>query len=152
MKVCGIEIKGKEAVICLLSSDNGLFEISDCRVRSLTLKDPDTSEGLLGFQTTLAKLAEDYKVEKIIIKERPKKGKFAGGAEGFKMEAAIQLIDTVQVSLMSASRSKVLLKAKPLPISFSETDLKAFQETAFKTAYAALIDINEVVETSNDRV
>ncbi|WP_075185378.1 DUF3010 family protein [Teredinibacter haidensis] len=142
MRVCGVEIKGKEAVICLLSSNNGLFEIADCRVRSLVLQDPDTSEGLRAFQVTMAKLAEDYRIDKIVIKERMKKGKFAGGAEGFKMEAAIQLIENVEVSLISTSRSKELLKAKPLPIAFSDTELKAFQEIAFITAYVALVEIN----------
>lgn len=140
MKICGIEIKGKEAVICLLSSNKGLFEISDCRVRSIVLKEPDSSEGLLTFQKTMAKLAEDYKISKIVIKERLKKGKFAGSADGFKMEAAIQLIDTINVDIMSASRVKELLKAHPLPITFADTELKAFQEEAFKTAYAASVD------------
>ncbi|WP_045861064.1 DUF3010 family protein [Teredinibacter purpureus] len=143
MKVCGIEIKGKEAVICLLSSNNGLFEIGDCRARSLVLSDADTAEGLLAFQATLAKLVEDYRIEKIVIKERMKKGKFAGGADGFKLEAAIQLIEGLSVSLISATRIKELLKLKPLPILFADTGLKMFQEAAFKTAYAALIDTSE---------
>ncbi|SMF38611.1 Protein of unknown function [Alteromonadaceae bacterium Bs31] len=145
MKVCGIEIKGKEAVICLLSGSKGLFEISDCRVRSVVLKDPDTSEGLRAFQATVAKLAEDYQINKIVIKERLKKGKFAGGADGFKMEAAIQLIENTEVELMPASRSKELLKAQPLPIAFSETELKAFQEAAFITAYVAIIEVKKTV-------
>lgn len=140
MRVCGIEIKGKEAVICLLTSNKGLYDIPDCRVRSLVLKDPDTSEGVKDFQFAVAKLAEDYKIEKIVIRERQKKGKFAGGADGFKMEAAIQLIDGVDVALMSPTRSKELLKEKPLPVRFADTELKAFQETAFITAYVALVE------------
>lgn len=140
MRVCGIEIKGKEAVICLLESNKGLYDIPDCRVRSLVIKDPDTSEGVRDFQFAIAKLAEDYRVEKIIIRERQKKGKFAGSADGFKMEAAIQLIDGVEVALMNPTRSKELLKQKPLPVRFADTGLKMFQETAFVTAYVALVE------------
>lgn len=140
MRVCGIEIKGKEAVICLLESNKGLYDIPDCRVRSLVIKDPDTSQGVKDFQFAVAKLAEDYRVEKIVIRERQKKGKFAGGAEGFKMEAAIQLIEGIDVALMNPTHSKALLKAKPLPVRFEDTGLKIFQETAFVTAYVALVE------------
>jgi len=143
MKMCGVEIKGKEAIICLLSSNNGLYEISDCRVRSLVLQDPDSGEGLRAFQKAFAKLAEDYRVDHIVIRERMKTGKFSGSADGFKMEAVLQLIENVNVSLISASRSKELIKAHPLPIRFSETQLKAFQETAFITAYVALANLNQ---------
>ncbi|MFA0093291.1 DUF3010 family protein, partial [Vibrio sp. 10N.261.49.A11] len=32
MKICGVEIKGNDAVICLLSLSDGVFNIPDCRV------------------------------------------------------------------------------------------------------------------------
>ena len=79
---------------------------------------------------------EDYKIEKVVIKERPLKGKFAGGALGFKMEAAIQLIPDLEVSMMSSNQLKTTIKANPIASPFAETGLKIFQQQAFESAYA----------------
>ncbi len=137
MKVCGIELKGSEAIICLLSKTDGLFSLPDCRVRSLPLSDPLDTASVRQFQFAFAKLMADYHVDKVVIRERPLKGKFAGGAVGFKMEAAIQLIDAIQVEVLSATTINDSLKSNPLPISFSETGLKVFQEPAFMVAFAS---------------
>lgn len=138
MRVCGVEIKGSEAIICLMTLKQGLFELPDCRqVRFALSKDQD-AENIQKFQFALRKLLEDYQVSLAVIKERPQKGKFAGGAVGFKIEAALQLIDSCEVQIMSTTEIKEKLKQHPLPIDFKATGLKAFQETAFVTAYAAL--------------
>ncbi|TDF41351.1 DUF3010 family protein [Alteromonadaceae bacterium M269] len=139
MRTCGVEIKGSEAVISLLSLDDGLFQILDCRARKVMLEGGTGSESLKRFQFTFAKLMADYKIEKVVIRERPTKGKFAGGAPGFKIEAAIQLIDDLDVELISATKIKESLKKNPLQISLSEAGLKVFQEGAFNTAYAFLM-------------
>ena len=50
MRVCGVEMKGSEAILCLLAIDSGLFDIPDCRtVRLPLLKDQD-SEQMKKFQ------------------------------------------------------------------------------------------------------
>ena len=91
------------------------------------------------FQFTFAKFIEDYKVSQLVIKERPQKGKFAGGAVGFKIEAALQLIPGCQCSIISATEIKETIKRTPLPVDFKSTGLKVFQETAFTAAYASLV-------------
>ncbi len=65
------------------------------------------------------------------------KGKFAGGAISFKLEATIQLIDGIdlEVRLLPTALIKSTLAANPLPVPFADTGLKAFQETAFTAAY-----------------
>ena len=136
MKICGVEIKGTEAVICLLAYQDGLFSIPDCRVRKIDFSKVNKTSDIRYFQSTFAKLAQDYKIEKVIIKERPLKGKFAGGALGFKMESAIQLIPGLDVETMSAQVLKEALKRNPVTVAFAETGLKAFQEHAFTVAYA----------------
>lgn len=146
MKVCGVELKGSEAVICLLSMDDGIFDIPDCRVRKITF---EKSHSLTFFQSTFAKLMSDYKIETVIIRERPTSGKFSGGAVGFKLEAAIQLIDGLKVELITPTDIKAYIKRNPIPVSFEDTGLKIFQEGAFTTAYAYLMhshyaDPNEV--------
>ena len=82
----------------------------------------------------------DYGVEKVAIKERALKGKFAGGAIGFKLEAAIQLLTDIDVQMVSQKDVKVVLSENRLPISFADTGLKAFQEAAFTVAYVAHVE------------
>ena len=141
MRICGVEIKGTEAVICILHYQDGLFTIPDCRARKVEYNKQNRSSDLRYFQSTFAKLAEDYKVDKVIIKERPTKGKFAGGGLGFKMEAAIQLIDDLDVELINATLLKASLKKNPVTVSFNETGLKIFQQSAFEVAYAKHMNI-----------
>lgn len=136
MKVCGVEIKSNEAIICLLSLGEGLFNLPDCRAQRVVIRNGDDPEEMRKFQFTFAKLMNDYAVEKVVIKQRPAKGKFAGSALGFKLEAAIQLIDGLDVELMAGNSIQEVLKKKPIMIDFRETGLKQFQQTAFTTAYA----------------
>lgn len=138
MKVFGVDLKSNEATLCLLSLVDGVFHIPDCRARRLTLAD-NSAKGLKSFQSTFAKLIDDYKVDAVIIRQRQSKGKFAGSAIGFKLEAAIELIDNVDVVVFEPTEIKASLKRNPLPVPFSETGLKQFQEPAFTTAYAWLM-------------
>lgn len=137
MKICGVELSGNDAVICLLYLEHQSFNLPDCRVRKLSLPKAHTRADLQKFQKAFAQLMSDYGVEKVAIKERPLKGKFAGGAVGFKLEAAIQLMADIDVLMVSPQDSKLVLSENRLPISFNDTGLKAFQETAFTVAYVA---------------
>ncbi|PAU85926.1 hypothetical protein CK507_17375 [Pseudomonas sp. WN033] len=139
MKVCGIEINSNDVNLCLLSLSDDIFELPDCRSRRLTLKDVHSTAELRYFQQTFAKLMQDYPVDKVVIRQRPMKGKFAGGAVGFKLEAAIELISDLDVVILSTTEIKDSLKRNPIQIEFADTGLKAYQETAFTTAYAFLM-------------
>lgn len=137
MIICGVELTGSDAVVCLLNLDRGQFSLPECRVRKLSLSKNHTRDDLKQFQATFAELMAEHGVASVAIKERMPKGKFAGGAISFKLEAAIQLIaDTeLEVRLLPPALIKSTLAANPLPIPFVETGLKIFQETAFTAAY-----------------
>ena len=137
MKICGVELTGNDAVVCLLHLENQQFNIPDCRVRKLTLKKEHTREDLQQFQLAFSKLMGDYKVNKVAIRGRTTKGKFAGGAISFKLESAIQLIADIDVAVLSPTQIKSTLAENTLPISLGDTGLKAFQKVAFTVAYAA---------------
>ncbi|WP_199610225.1 DUF3010 family protein [Flocculibacter collagenilyticus] len=136
MKVCGVDIKGSEAIIAVISYDRGLIDIDEVRLRKLTLHYDKDAEKLQAFQNTFKKFLDDYKIERVVIRERPQKGKFAGGAIGFKIEAALQLITDVQVEFISPTQSKELIKKNPIVVDIRDTGLKQFQELAFSTAYS----------------
>ena len=97
MRVCGVEIKGSEAILCLMELNEGLFSLPDCRQSRFQLVHDQDQEAFRKFQFSLAKLAQDYKIDSFVIRERAQKGKFAGSAIGFKIEAALQLIADVGV-------------------------------------------------------
>lgn len=138
MRICGIELTGSDAVVCLLNRDQELFNLPESRFRKLSLKKDHTGADLQRFQKELVQFLRDYKVERVVIKERMQKGKFAGGAISFKLEASIQLVADadLEVNLISSTQMKAILADNPLPIHFSDTGLKQFQEAAFTTAYA----------------
>lgn len=146
MKVCGVDLKGNEANVCLLSLIDGLFHVPDCRTRRLTLAD-SSAKGLKSFQSTFAKLVADYKIDAVIIRQRQSKGKFAGGAIGFKLEAAIELIEGLNVIVYSPTDIKESLRRNPIAVPFAETGLKQFQEPAFTSAYAWLMQNHYASQT-----
>lgn len=137
MIICGVELTGSDAVVCMLNLDRGQFSLPECKVRKLSLNKNHTREDLKQFQAAFAELMAEHGVTRVVIKERMPKGKFAGGAISFKLEAAIQLIDGsgLEVRLLPPALIKSTLAANPLPIPFAETGLKIFQETAFTAAY-----------------
>ncbi|MDO6427533.1 DUF3010 family protein [Thalassotalea sp. 1_MG-2023] len=138
MKACGVELKGNDAVICVMSKSMGLYDIPQVRVPRITIDNAGNSEDLRKFQFTFAKFLEDYQIDKVVIKGRALKGKFAGGAVGFKLEAAIQLVEGIDAEILSASMIKSTIAKSPVPIDFRDTGLKKFQETAFQTVFAYL--------------
>ncbi|AIY65462.1 DUF3010 family protein [Pseudoalteromonas piratica] len=138
MRTCGVEIKGSEALICVLAKENDVFDIRDVRQTRFVLPKNDDADTIRKFQFDFAKLMQDYQVDTIAIKERQQKGKFAGSPQGFKIEAALQLINDLRVVLLNPTAMKEQLKKNPLPIDFEDTGLKKFQETAFVTAYIEL--------------
>ncbi|NQZ54205.1 MAG: DUF3010 family protein [Piscirickettsiaceae bacterium] len=138
MKVCGVDLKGNDAVICLMSLTDGLYALHDCRVKKLSISDATDSQQLRKFQFDFVQLMTDYQIDQIVIRERMTKGKFAGGSVGFKLESAIQLADNFQTSLLSTSKIKETLKNSHVVMNFKDTGLKQFQEQAFTTAFAYL--------------
>ncbi|MEW6998302.1 DUF3010 family protein [Colwelliaceae bacterium BS250] len=138
MRVCGVEIKGDDAIICLMSLENTMYDIPNSRVPKIALLKGTDSENIRKFQFTFKKLIEDYKIDAVVIKERMTKGKFAGGSQSFKIEAALQLMDEVQVELIRPADVKDCLHRAQVTIDFRDTGLKQFQQGAFETAFTFL--------------
>lgn len=135
MRVCGIELKGGEAIICLLGHDQGAFNVPECRQRLFSMTQSSATDSIRDFHFALTKLLQDYKVDEVVIIERDQKGKLAGSATSFKLEAAIQLID-MPVTLVSQAQMKEQIKRNKLQVDFDTLGLKKFQKPAFNAAYA----------------
>ena len=50
MKICGVELSGNDAVICLLQFEHQNFNLPDCRVRKLSIPKIHTRGDLQQFQ------------------------------------------------------------------------------------------------------
>lgn len=138
MKICSVELRSNEAIICLLSLDSGMIGIPECRTQKFIMDNSLDNQKMRDFQFAFKKLLDDYKIEKVVIRTRETRGKFAGSSVGFKLESAIQLIDDLDVNFMSTADIKEKLKRNPMAIDFRATGLRQFQESAFTTGYAFL--------------
>ncbi|WP_019029413.1 DUF3010 family protein [Colwellia piezophila] len=138
MRACGVEIKSNDAIICIVSKENNLYDIPHTRVQKISLDNAGDAEQVQKFQFAFAKLMEDYQVTHVQIKGRALKGKFSGGPIGFKIEAAIQLISDLNVEILSGSFIKKELSRSQINIDFRDTGLKQYQEQAFTTVFAYL--------------
>lgn len=135
MNLLGVELNAKEAVVCLVGFDSGLFNVKECRTRGIDLKKGDDAENIQNFQKQFKQLITDYKVDTVVIKQRPTAGKFSGSAASFKMEAAIQLISDVKVVMISNTEMKETLKKNPMEYTMKDLELRQFQQQAFNSAY-----------------
>ncbi|ALO34105.1 hypothetical protein CMT41_04705 [Colwellia sp. MT41] len=136
MRACGVEIKSNDAIICIMSKENNLYDIPHTRVQKISLDNAGDAEQVKKFQFAFAKLMEDYQVTHVQIKGRALKGKFSGGPIGFKIEAAIQLISELNVEILAGSFIKKELSKSQVNIDFRDTGLKQYQEQAFTTVFA----------------
>jgi hypothetical protein len=134
MKICGVELKGGEAIISLLTYEGETFNVPSCRKVSFSISQSASAESIREFHFAFHKLMDDYKVDEIVIIEREQKGKLAGSATSFKLEAAIQLTET-PVHLISPVIIKEQLKRNPPLVEFESLDLKRVQQNAFDVAY-----------------
>ncbi|MFT5235155.1 MAG: hypothetical protein ACI90A_000518, partial [Shewanella sp.] len=49
MRVCGVELKGGEAVVCLLSYEGETFNVPDCRQQSFVISHSEATESIRDF-------------------------------------------------------------------------------------------------------
>ena len=132
MKTCGVDIKSNEAIFVLLDSHGEVIPISD---RKIALDDADSSESVIAFYELLKEWLFKHHVDKIIIKKRAKKGKFAGGADSFKIEGLLQLMDFCDVKLISPQAIATIIKNNPQTVP---DDILKYQEAAFWAAIYAI--------------
>jgi hypothetical protein len=138
MRICAVDLKDNHANICLLQKENDVFDIPDCRQQRFTVLQVNDGEQLREFQFAFKKLMEDYQVDRVVIVERISNGKHAAKMATFKLEAALQVCEGLDVELVPIGVQKQWLKHTAPPIEFKHTGLRPFQEKAFISAYAYL--------------
>ncbi|MGL5996631.1 MAG: DUF3010 family protein [Pseudomonas proteolytica] len=133
MTLCGIEIKGSEAIIAVAAPD--LTHVT-MATKKIALEDDDEAANVKAFASQVAAFVRDNGITRIAIKKRSKKGEFAGGPTTFKIEGVLQLLDGVDVTLLSPQTINAQHKKHNFELPAT---LNKYQHEAFKTACSALV-------------
>lgn len=135
MTICGIEIKGSEAIFAMATQGaNGLEHVASA-TKKIALDD-DQAANVKAFAVQIAAFVKANAITRIAIKKRSKKGEFAGGPTTFKIEGIIQLLDDCEVQLLSPQTLNAQFKKHAFDLPAS---LNKYQHEAFKAACAALL-------------
>ena len=136
MKICGVEIKGSEAIFACAERQGAEVVHLPWATRKLALDDDDLASNVKAFAASVQALVDEQGIRHLAVKKRGKKGEFAGGATTFKIEAVLQLLERCEVILVSPQTlTATMRKHEPvLPAS-----LNKYQWDAYKSAFALLI-------------
>ncbi|MCY1184549.1 hypothetical protein D9M73_252540 [compost metagenome] len=135
MKICGIEIKGSEAIFAVATLEQGSPAHLAIATKKIALEDDDESANVKAFAEQVQRFIKDNAIERIAIKKRSKKGEFAGGPTTFKIEGVLQLLQNCQVVLVSPQT--VSAQSKKLDLALPAS-LNKYQHEAYKAACAVL--------------
>ena len=134
MKYCGIELKSNEARIVSIEVDKtGDYKYIATETKKIKLNDSKSQEATKSFQAAFSNFFQDNNFNKIAVKERMKRGKFAGGADSFKMEGIIQALE-FPVEIIHTATVKAKIKEKILKTD----EINAYQEEALKVALSLI--------------
>ncbi|OIN47452.1 hypothetical protein BLL37_12970 [Pseudomonas azotoformans] len=136
MKTCGIEIKGSEAIIAVASLDNQALTHAALATKKIALEDDDEAANVKAFAVQVKAFVQENAIERIAIKKRSKKGEFAGGPTTFKIEGVFQLLEGVEVTLLSPQTINAQNKKHNFELPAT---LNKYQHEAYKAACAALL-------------
>ena len=135
MTICGIEMSGTEARLVLLDGTKASFTHTDIEPRKIKLTDDNNPAEVKAFRDSIYAFFRENQVALVAIKKRGKRGDFAGGAVGFKLEGIIQLYDECPVNLIAPQTISAAVRrhapAKP-------ASLRRYQYPAFETAFSVL--------------
>lgn len=135
MKVCGVEIKAKEAILAIVESDTegNLAHIKSAS-KKLTLNDDRDCKSLEVLYEAIKAFAKDHKLNSFVIKTRQTKGQMAAGGITFKIEGLFQLsgipVDFVSPQALSKLASK---NTGAIPPTINQ-----YQEDAYLAAVSQL--------------
>ena len=133
MTLCGIEIKGSEAIIAVAAQDLTHVALA---TKKIALEDDDEAASVKAFARQVAAFVRDNGITRIAIKKRSKKGEFAGGPTTFKIEGVLQLLDGVEVTLLSPQTINAQNKKHTFDLPAT---LNKYQHEAYKTACSGLM-------------
>jgi hypothetical protein len=121
MNICGIEIKGSEAIIAVAALDGSTLSHIPLATKKIALDEDDEAANVKLFAAQVASFVRENSVDRIAIKKRSKKG---------------ELLDGCEVTLLSPQT--INAQAKKHNFELPGT-LNKYQHEAYKAACSALV-------------
>lgn len=135
MKICGIELKGSEALLAVASLEAGQAAHLAISLKKIALDDDEDAAQVKDFAARFQAFVIEHGITHLAIKKRSKKGDFAGGPVTFKMEAILQLLEGCEVQLVPPQTITAQAKKHDLT---PPAPLNKYQHEAWKSACALL--------------
>jgi hypothetical protein len=136
MIICGIEIKGSEAIFALATCQQEGIGHLPLAIKKIALEEDDESTNVKAFAAQIASFVRENGISHVVIKKRSKKGEFAGGPTTFKIETVFQLLTDCEVTLLSPQTINAQNKKHNFALPAS---LNKYQHEAYKAACAGLM-------------
>ncbi|SDH03075.1 DUF3010 family protein [Pseudomonas abietaniphila] len=136
MNICGVEIKGSEAIFAVATRASGALEHVQLAIKKIALEEDDEAVNVKNFATQITRFVRDNGIAHIAIKKRSKKGEFAGGPTTFKIETIFQLLEDCEVVLLSPQTINAQMKKHNFELPAA---LNKYQHEAYKAACSALM-------------
>ncbi|MDX4065582.1 DUF3010 family protein [Aliarcobacter skirrowii] len=135
MKICGIELKASDTILAVIEVENNIIHYISLNLKKISIQNDENKSEIESFHETIKTFLRDNNIDKIIIKKRAKRGKFAGGADTFKMEGIIQLNGQCDVNFTSTQAIASYKNSNAVTIP---TDLLKYQEEAYLSALTGI--------------
>lgn len=135
MKICGIELKGSEALLALAGLDAGQPVHLATAIKKIGIEDDEDAAQVRDFAARMQAFVSEHGVTHLAIKKRSKKGDFAGGPVTFKLEGVLQLLQGCEVYLVSPQT--ITAQGKKHDLTPPDA-LNKYQHEAWKSAGALM--------------
>ena len=130
-RICGIEIKGSEAIMVVMECGNDGCSFVDIETRKIKLANHESVASIQSFHDAIVNFTKDNRINLYIIKKRAKRGPMAGGPLSFKIEGIVQLNGIADVIFLSGQAIAASEKKEPFEVP---EELKKYQHNAYLVA------------------
>ncbi|MBV5317659.1 MAG: DUF3010 family protein [Desulfobulbaceae bacterium] len=141
MRICGVELKGSEAIFALIEVVNEEISLVACQTRKIKFGDTAEQQSARLFYDAICVFILEHKIEQIGIKQRAPKGPFAGGPVTFKMEGLFQLNPHAAIQLFPGPTIAAATRRHDFKVP---DQLNQYQAEAYLTACCAAMTLNIV--------
>ncbi|MBU2985460.1 DUF3010 family protein [Saccharophagus degradans] len=130
-KVCGIELKGSEAILAIVEADDSGQHFINIEPKKIKIGDDESTDAVQSFFDSFKNYVTDNHIDKVVIKKRNKNGAKSGGGVSFKLEALIQLNGVSEVVFVSGQGISASHKKDNFELLGG---INRYQEAAFMSA------------------
>lgn len=130
-KVCGIELKGSEAILAIIDAGDDGQQYINTEPRKIKIGNDESTNAVQSFYESFKNYVTDNHIDVVVVKKRKKNGAMSGGGVSFKLEALIQLNGTAEVIFVSGQGIAASHKRDNFE---SPVGLNKYQEAAFMSA------------------